>query len=110
MFKFHIHSSEQNMMRLKKMFKTVTFLLEFLENIVPIPLVGGGRNYILKWVFFVQSILADRYIHRREMWVVSLKSWSSIEFKIKKIFLIFFFFQELSRIEVLCEHGTFDHF
>ena len=27
----------------------------------------GGRNYILKWVFFVQKILADRYIHRREM-------------------------------------------
>ena len=25
----------------------------------------GGRNYILKWVFFVQSILADRYIYRR---------------------------------------------
>ena len=23
-----------------------------------------GRNYILKWVFFVQSILADRYVHR----------------------------------------------
>ena len=57
---------------------------------VPTPLVGG-RNYILKWVFFVQSILADRYIHRREMWVVSLKSWSSIEFKIKKIFLFPFF-------------------
>ena len=39
------------------------------DVIVPTPLVGGGggRNYILKWVFLVQSILADRYIHRREM-------------------------------------------
>ena len=34
--------------------------------IVPTPLEGGG-NYILKWVFFVQSILTDRYIHSREL-------------------------------------------
>ena len=26
-----------------------------------------GRNYILIWVFFVRTILADRYIHCREM-------------------------------------------
>ena len=37
--------------------------------------------------------------------MVSLKSWSSVELKIKKIFLIFVSFEELSRIEVLCEHG-----
>ena len=42
--------------------------------------------------------------------MVSLKSWSSEELKINKIFLFFVFFEELSRIEVLCEHGTFDHF
>ena len=42
--------------------------------------------------------------------MVSLKSLSSVEFKIKKIFLVFVFFEELSRIEVLCEQGTFDHF
>ena len=59
---------------------------------VPTPLVGG-RNYILKWVFFVPWILADRYIHRREMCVVSLKSSSSVEFEIKKIFLNFVFFR-----------------
>ena len=69
----------------------------------------GGRNYILKWVFFVQSILADRYIHRREMWVVSLKSASSVQFKIKKIFLIFVFFEDLSRFKV-CEHAIFAWF
>ena len=68
-----------------------------IRIIVPTPLVGG-RNYILKWVFF-QSILADPYIHRREMWVVSLKSSSRVEFGIKKIFLNFVFFGELSRFK-----------
>ena len=53
--------------------------------IVPTPLEGGGGgggggDYILKWVFFVQSILADRYIHLRELRLVSL------EYGIKKIF------------------------
>ena len=41
--------------------------------------------------------------------MVSLKNWSSVDFKINKIFLIFVFFDELSRIEVLCEHGIFVH-
>ena len=53
-----------------------------------------GRNYVLNWVFlvfFIQTNLADRYVHRRELWVVSLKSSSSVEFEIKKIFLIRFF-------------------
>ena len=53
----------------------------------------GGRNYILKW-FFVQTILAERYINRREMWVVSLKSSFSVNFGIKEIlFWISFFFR-----------------
>ena len=39
--------------------------------------------------------------------MVSLKSSSSVEFKIKKIFLNFVFFDELSRIEVLCVQGIF---
>ena len=39
--------------------------------------------------------------------MVSLKSSSSVEFKTKKIFLNFGFFEELSRIEVLCEHWIF---
>ena len=37
--------------------------------------------------------------------MVSLKSWSIVEFKIKKNFLIFVF-EELSRIEVFCEHDV----
>ena len=61
------------------------------------------------WVFFVQTILADRYIHLREIWVVSLKSSSSAEFETKKIFFSFFFFEEFSRIEFLCEHVRFVH-
>ena len=69
-----------------------------------------GEELYTQMVFFVQTILADRYIHRREMWVASLKSWSSVEFKIKKMFLIFVFFEELSSIEVLCEQGIFVHF
>ena len=61
----------------------------------------GGRNYILIWVFFVQSILTDRYIHCTELRVVSFKSLSSVEYGIKKIFLNFIFYMELSRFEVL---------
>ena len=45
-----------------------------------------GRKYILKWVFFVQTILADRNIHRREMRLVSLESSSSVECGIKNFF------------------------
>ena len=68
--------------------------------IVPTPL-RGGRNYILKWVFFVQSIFAGRYIHRRELRLVSSESSSSIEYGIKKILLIFAFHKQLSRFKVL---------
>ena len=64
------------------------------------PLEGGG-NYIRKWVFFVQSIFADRYIHRRELRLVSLESSSSVEYEIKNIFLIFVFYGELSRLKLL---------
>ena len=61
----------------------------------------GGRNYILKWVFFVQSIFAGRYIHRRELRLISLESSSSVEYGIKKIFLIFVLYRELSRFKLL---------
>ena len=53
--------------------------------IVPTPLVGGGGGGL---GFFVQSILADS----------------------KKIFFIFVFLEELSRIEILCEHAIFVNF
>ena len=39
--------------------------------------------------------------------MVSLKSSSSVEFEIKKIFLNFVFFEELSRFKVSCEHWIF---
>ena len=70
----------------------------------------GGEELYTQMGFFVQTILADRYNHRREVWVVSLKSWSSVEFKMKKIFWMFVPFEELSSIEVLCEHGICVHF
>ena len=64
----------------------------FPSLIVPTPL-EGGRKYILKWIFFVQTILADRYIHRTELRLVSLESLSSVEYGIKNIFLEIRFLQ-----------------
>ena len=64
--------------------------------IVPTPLVGGEELYT-QMGFFVQSILADRYIHRRELRLVSLESLSSVEYGIKKIFQIFVFFSRSYR-------------
>ena len=52
-------------------------------------------------VFFVQSIFADRYIHRRELRLVSLESSSSVEYGIKMIFSTFAFYRELSGFKVL---------
>ena len=40
---------------------------------------------------FIQTILADRCIHCREMSVISLKSLSHVEFETKMIILIFVF-------------------
>ena len=84
----------------------ITLTLNYVLFFVPTPLEGGGgggggRNYILKWFFFVQSILADRYIHHRELRLVSLESLSSVEYGIKKIFLIFVFDREISRFKLL---------
>ena len=70
-----------------------------LKIIVPTP-IEGGRNYILNWVFFDQSILADRYIHRRELRLVSLENLSSVEYGIKKMFLVFVFDREISRFKL----------
>ena len=60
----------------------------FGNLIVPTPLVRG--ELYTQMGFFVQAIFADRYIYPREMWVVSFKSSSSEEFKIKKIDIWFF--------------------
>ena len=49
--------------------------------------------------FFVQTILAGRYIHHRELRLVSLESLSSVEYRNKKIFLVFVFYRELSRFK-----------
>ena len=44
----------------------------------------GREELYTQLRFFVQSILADRYIHRRELRVVSIKSPSSVEYGIRK--------------------------
>ena len=69
---------------------------------------GGGTKYSNG--FFCSVILADRHIHRIEMRVVSLKSSSSVEFKIKMIFLIFVYFEELSRFKFCVHLHDFFHF
>ena len=60
--------------------------------VVSTPLEVGGTIYS-NGFFFVQTIFADRYIHRRELRLVSLKSSSSIENGIKKIFFCIVFLQ-----------------
>ena len=70
----------------------------------------GGRNYILKWVVFVQTILADRYNNRRELWLVSLEIPSRLQYGIKKIFAIFNFYRELSRLKFLWKLEVFQLF
>ena len=52
-----------------------------------------GEELYTQMGFFVQTILADRYNHRRELRVVSLKSPSSVKYGI----LIFVFYRQLSR-------------
>ena len=44
----------------------VSIALKMFITCFPTPLHGGG-DYILKWVFLVQSILADRYIYCTEL-------------------------------------------
>ena len=61
--------------------------------------MGGGTIYSNG--FFFQTILADRYIHRRELRLVSLETSSSVEYGIKKIFSIFVFYWELSEFKLL---------
>ena len=62
------------------------------------PNFSGGRNYILNWFFFIQTILADRYNHRRELCVVSLESPSSGEYEIKNIFFYFGFLEGVTEV------------
>ena len=52
------------------MYTTVTFLFRLLLR---------GEELYTQMEFFVQSIVADRYIHRRELRLLSLESLSSVE-------------------------------
>ena len=93
------------------------------------PLVGREELYT-QMGFFVQTILADRYIRRRELWVLSLKSLYTLEYGIKMLFLNFIkklvhprmwnskafflnfvFYKELSSFTVLWIYDSFySHF
>ena len=72
----------------------MAYLTEYIEifgsSILFRPHLWGEGLYTE--MFFFQKILADRYIHRREIRVVSLKKTRSVEFKIKKSFLKNFVF------------------
>ena len=61
----------------------------------------GGKNYILKWVLFVQTIFANRCTHRRELRLESLESSSAAEYGNKKILFNFVSYEELSRNKLL---------
>ena len=67
------------------------------------------RGSIYSKGFFVRSILTDRYIHRTELWVVSLKSPFSVEYRIKKDFFEFGFPRSF-RCSKFCEHNWFQLF
>ena len=58
----------------------------------------GGRNYILKRVFFC-SVNFGPSIYS-SLRLASLESLSSVEHRIKKVFLIFFFDKEISRFKL----------
>ena len=66
-----------------------------------------GEEVYTQMGFFVQAIFADRYLHRREILVASLKSSSCPDFEKKYIVLNFAFSKEFSRFKVLCEQVIF---
>ena len=52
---------------------------------------GGGGGKLYTQMFFVQSIFADRYIHCRELRLVSLEISCSVEYGIKKFIVAEFY-------------------
>ena len=75
--------------------------VRFWDDFVPAPSLGAREQLYTQQGLFVQTILADRYFHRRELQVVSLKSRYILEYGIKKIFSIFVFYRELLKFKVL---------
>ena len=102
-------SQPNKLSRPKFNFKVGVYSYIFSGGLLFRPHLWGEKLYT-QMCFFVQTILADRYIHRREVRVASLKNSSSVKFEIKKIFSNFVFFEELSWFKVSCEHGYLSHF
>ena len=59
--------------------KTLPHYTKLIDLFVPTPLEGEELQTQMGY-FFVQTILSDRYIHRRELRLVSLESLSSVEY------------------------------
>ena len=90
-------------------------LIDVQQNVCSVPILVGGKNYKLKWAF-VQIFLADRYIryiHRKQLRVLWLKSIPRVE-KIRKTFMLIiekkFFFPGFIEIWNFCEYLIFVHF
>ena len=84
----------------------VLFILFFRPTLV-------GEELYTQQVFFVQTIFADEYIHRRGLWVVSLESLSSVECRSKKIFFWFSFLKRITMVKKFEKSGpksVYSHF
>ena len=73
------------------------------------PIIWGEELYT-QTGFFVPWIFADRYTHRRSLWVVSLKRPSSVDYRIKKIFSKFIFSGSYRAPKFWDHSGAFVHF
>ena len=69
-----------------------------MKTSFPTHFSGGGT--ICSPGFFVESIFADRYLHRTDFCRISLESLSSVKFQINEFFE-FLFFRGLHRFKVL---------
>ena len=81
---FFTRKSCDNSQRCPPFFEVGGMVITEAMMIVPSPL--EGEELYTQMGFFVQTILADRYFHRRELRLVSLESSSRGEYGIKKIF------------------------
>ena len=108
-----VKSRQFNLNKLKEQLKwrskqKSTRLNHKKEFLLRPPLCGEGGTLYSNG-FFVQTILADRYIHRRELWVKALESTYILEYRNATIFSNFVFHRELSRFKVLWIFDSFSH-
>ena len=56
-----------------------------MRSVGPVIYTIRGQELYTQKGFFIRRIFADRYIHRRELRLASLESWSSVEYELKNI-------------------------